>query len=868
MNRILLTVLLLFFAFTGFAKHLKGGFFTYTFLNKTATQIHYNITLTVYMECNATASQVDSKVNFTFFDVSGNKFISAVEVDKTSEKQLVRDTDEECITGDQRGCYYKVVTYELKDVALDLNSSGYTVSFQRCCRIEGINNISQSGTVGNTYSITIPGTSTGYETNSSARFKVNDTYVVCSNSPFSFSFDAEDPNGDILKYSFCDAWSGATSEIPAPTKAAAPPYQIVPYTSGYTGTTPLGGAVTIDPTTGLVKGTAPSIPGEYVVTVCVGEYKGNTLIATTRKELHLVVGNCVPIQASLDPDYITCDGYTLTFQNNAPSNDIKTYFWDFGNGVTSTNPVATVTFTTAGPHPVKLVVNRGQQCADSTTTVAKVYPGFVPDFDVNGICITKPTKFIDKTTATFGTVNGWSWDFGNTATNNDVSSIQNPIYTYNAANTYKVRLIATSSLGCRDTIIKDVKIIDKPDLSLRFKDTLICNGDALQLEAKGNGIFSWSPAGTDMMNENTATPTVSPTATKKYYVQLDDNGCLNRDSVRVRVVDFVTLQARGDTTICATDSVQLSAVSDGLKFLWTPSGTLNNPHILNPMARPTATQVYTITARIGPGLRCVATDDVKVSLVPYPGVNAGLDTLICYNTPAQLQGSIVGSSFNWSPSSTLINANTLSPSVRPLKTTTAYVLTVRDTLGCPKPSRDTVIVNVLPKINAFAGRDTAVVINQPLQFAASGGVDYQWSPGTSLSATDIPNPVGMYRGDFDSIRYKVLVYNEANCVDSAYVTVKVFRTNPSIFVPTAFTPNKDSRNETFRPIAVGISRIDYFRVFNRWGQLVFSTTINGHGWDGKIGGKDQGTGTFVWVVKGIDYTGKPFFSKGTVTLIH
>jgi gliding motility-associated-like protein len=427
-----------------------------------------------------------------------------------------------------------------------------------------------------------------------------------------------------------------------------------------------------------------------------------------------------------------------------------------------------------------------------------------------------------------------------------------------------VRLIATSTKGCRDTVLKDVQIIDKPPLQMRFKDTLICNGDALQLEAIGNGIFSWTPAGGDIVNANTATPTVTPTTTKRYFVQLNDNGCLNNDSVRVRVVDFVTLQARTDTVICATDSVQLSAVSDGLKFAWSPSSTLSNPNILNPKARPATNTTYTVTATIG---HCTAKDDVLVNLVPYPVVNAGSDTTICYATTAQLNGNMNGTSFSWSPVSNLSRSNTLSPLASPVNST-AYILTAFDSLsGCPKPSRDTVMVTVLPKIQAFAGRDTSVVINQPLQLTATGGVDYEWQPATSLSNPKIANPTANYNGSFESIKYKVYVYNEANCVDSAFITVKVFKTAPQVFVPTAFTPNGDGRNDFIRPIAVGITKIEYFRVFNRWGEMVFSTTNNEFGWDGRIGGKEQSSGTYVWLVKAVDYTGKAFFAKGTATLI-
>ncbi|RZM18976.1 MAG: T9SS type B sorting domain-containing protein [Pedobacter sp.] len=87
----------------------------------------------------------------------------------------------------------------------------------------------------------------------------------------------------------------------------------------------------------------------------------------------------------------------------------------------------------------------------------------------------------------------------------------------------------------------------------------------------------------------------------------------------------------------------------------------------------------------------------------------------------------------------------------------------------------------------------------------------------------------------------------------------MFKTPPQIFIPTGFTPNNDNRNDVVRPIAVGITKIEYFRIFNRWGELVFSTTTNGEGWNGKVKGKEQGTGVYAWVVKAVDYTGKEFF---------
>jgi gliding motility-associated-like protein len=865
------------------AEHLKGGFFTYKYLGQGSdpTKLRYSITLTVYMNCNAefNPGQLSNPIPFTIYNAGTGQFIRR-EVPISQRFRLSKSADEECIDGDQRNCYYYIVIYDLPDIELDANTAGYVISYQRCCRIIDIKNVTgNSSTYGNTYSIKIPGSNVGQnaQQNSSASFQVNDTAVICRNSFFQYPFLATDSDNDSLSYSFCEAWTGGgqgngtgpNSSAPDP---AAPPssfaplqYPIIPYAGGYSGGSPLGPNVTINPRTGMISGIAPSLEGQYVITVCVNEYRNGVLIATNRKELHITVGDCGSVSATLDPSYITCDGLTLNFANNTPTG-VNTYFWDFGEaGIvsdTSTAPNPTHQFFDSGTYTITLIVNRGEACPDTTTAIAKVYPGFFPGFTFAGVCVNKPTQFTDTTNTRYGFVNTWRWDFGDTG-NADTSQLQHPTYTYTTPGTKNVTFIVSNSKGCTDTIPKQIEILTKPPLSVAFKDTLICAGDSMQLGATGTGLFTWTPVG-NIINANTPDPVVFPQSTTDYVVQLDDQGCLATETVKVRVVSFVTLQAMADTIICATDSVQLRAVTDGLRYTWNNAGTLSNPNILQPMAKPVdAPTVYTITATIG---KCSAQDDVVVTLVPYPIADAGNDTIICYNTAAQLNGTIVGNSHTWSPTNTLSNATTLTPIATP-RATTAYILSAFDTRGCPKPGKDTVIVVVNPEVVAFAGTDTAIVAGQPLQFNATGGVSYQWSPGTALSSTTIPDPRAVYNGEFDSIRYHLVVADAIGCTDDASVLVKIFRTNPQVFVPTAFTPNGDGKNEIVAPIAVGLSRLDYFRIYNRWGQLVFETTINGKGWDGKIAGKEQGNATYVWIVKGTDYTGKVVFEKGTVTLI-
>ncbi|RYE00550.1 MAG: T9SS type B sorting domain-containing protein, partial [Sphingobacteriales bacterium] len=808
-------------------------------------------------------------IPLTIFN-NDNGQTQAATANRTNFYLLAKTVPEECIINSPVEDFYLVVEYDVIGLDLATNVNGWTISYQRCCRITDIANIfGNSAAVGNTYSVTIPGTLMGADIpkNSSATYQVNDTAIICRNSYFEYSFKASDPDNDSLTYAFCDAWQGGSQQDPAPATAQSPPYVSIAYQTGFGGTIPLGPRATIDPVTGLISGIAPEV-GEYVVTVCVTEWKNGVAVAANRKELHVKVADCSAVRATLEPQYVNCKDFKVLFFNNTPSG-VNTSFWDFGvpglTNDTSNLATALYNYPDTGLYVVKLVVNRGDRCADSSTSTVRVFPGFFPGFRWQGICLNKPTQFLDTSTTRYGVVNFWRWDFGNTAATDDTSRLRNPLYTYPAVGPFNVQLIVGTDKGCLDTVpLRTVTIMDKPPLDFPFRDTLICNGDTLQLSAVGSGSYSWTP-NTNILNANTANPLVWPAVSTWYTAQLDDNGCINRDSVRVRVVDFVTLRMNPDTVICRTDSVQLGATTDGLSYLWSPGSEVNDATLLHPMALPTQPlNVYTLVSRIG---HCTTTGEMRVRTVPYPVVNVSGDTTICFRASVQLQGTTNDTVFTWLPTTWLTNFNTLTPIARPPATTT-YVLKVQDSLsGCPKPAFDTVTVRVMPRIFPDAGNDTMVVAGQPVQLHASGGIRYEWTPATGLNNADTSDPIGFYDINPEYIRYWVRVYDSLNCVDSARLTVRVFRTEPSIFVPTAFTPNGDGRNDLVRPIAVGMREIQYFRVYNRWGEMVFETSVNGAGWDGRINGKDQGSNVFVWIVKAIDFTGKPYFAKGTVTLI-
>jgi len=272
---------------------------------------------------------------------------------------------------------------------------------------------------------------------------------------------------------------------------------------------------------------------------------------------------------------------------------------------------------------------------------------------------------------------------------------------------------------------------------------------------------------------------------------------------------------------------------------------------------------------------------VRYVNVPFPAATFDpARAAICYGDSLRLNATItMGTSYSWTPIATLSQQGsgtisslplTLQALAKPISSTN-YVLRVLNA-GCPNALNDTFHVTVAAPIIVSAGNDTSVVIGQPLQLQATVNDPdaniFTWTPGTGLNRTNIPNPIITLRaGSPQSVIYTVKAANEAGCYGTDNINIKVFQTPPEIFVPNAFSPNGDGVNEVIRPICVGISRLSFFRLYNRWGQLVFSTTEMNKGWDGTLAGVPQASGTFVYVVQGIDYTSRSISKRGAVVLV-
>ncbi len=287
------------------------------------------------------------------------------------------------------------------------------------------------------------------------------------------------------------------------------------------------------------------------------------------------------------------------------------------------------------------------------------------------------------------------------------------------------------------------------------------------------------------------------------------------------------------------------------------------------------TGTYKVRLIVYPGLYCA--DTANALAIVYPYVHAGFmysdscsgEPVSFTNISSSTSGSITSCKWDAFKDTILIahssdyNAN-LDFQVAPQ--TYHVFLAVSNEKGCE--AIDSQWVNIEKSPDQLAFHDTLLSSGTVLQLMVNDGNNnvggiYIWSPSYGLSNPLSPDPILTNTMD---MTYSVSVTNEYGCSMKDTVQVKYYK-GPAIYVPNAFTPNGDGKNDIFKPTYIGIANLKYFRVFNRSGQLVFETKQQLQGWDGNLNGKEAPEGAYVWEAFGIDYLGKTQFQKGTMVLI-
>ncbi len=507
------------------------------------------------------------------------------------------------------------------------------------------------------------------------------------------------------------------------------------------------------------------------------------------------------------------------------------------------NPVSSTLATTT--YAVLVTGANGCTASDSMTVTVHNTPIISAGSDAT-ICYGTSTVL----QAIGGTIYNWT-PF--TALNN--AGIAAPTASPTVTTYYVVQGI--SSWGCINYDTVTVNVLAPPP-AYAGTDTAICYLQSTTLHATGGIGYSWAPANS-LNNSLIPDPLASPSATVDYIVSVTDaNGCVATDTVNVIVHPLPSINAGPDMYLCLGTPLQMS-VTGGIAYQWSPAQDLDDSTLANPTTITTVTTNYIVTGQDNIG--CSNSDSVLVTVIYPLTATANAEVDVCEGLQTQLSAS-GGAFYQWSPSIGLDNPNIPNPSCY-VGQTTSFMVIVSDGICFPDTAYTMVVVHQLPQVNA--GDDQVVLAGDNVPLNGWGtGVSYNWAPPQDIDCAYCLNTTAH---PMITTTYTLWITNDFGCQASDDVVIKVGCTDDVVYVPNAFSPNDDGNNDQLFVRSRGLKVLNYFRVYDRWGSLVFESHDMSSGWDGKVRDKISMPGVYVWYMEGSCANGQKVELQGNVTLV-
>lgn len=641
-----------------------------------------------------------------------------------------------------------------------------------------------------------------------------------------------------------------------------------------------------NPTHTYLGATVPS--QSFTVTLTATNSQG----CTDTKPLVIQVNN--PSAALTPDDYFLCAPQTVTF--TAPSG-YTSYTFSYGSApsaslATASNTTA-YTYTTGGSFTATLNIVDAGGCKSSGVVVVNAHTTPTANFTFtnsnstggNNVCSGSPVTFINTSSSPYTLTPSWNLNTGS-----PVIPSNTVVATYTNTGIIPITLTVTTEqpFACPAVITKTISIFGvKADLNL--DKYTVCLGGAINFNVKDTStLYSWvwgfGDGDTMKLYAGSAPSTIThsytnyPLPNGQTFVSLvyysSQHACRFATTHTVQVVK-IDGNFNRNNEISKKDSVHCIGSIDqfsnqtpnsgGYVFSWNfgDGGTANTQ---NPSYTYTNSGIYTVTLNItDPINNCKGLAIKNMTINALPNAQAyARDT--CAGRPFALTSTVTANgpyTYTWSPSTGVNSINSAS-TIATASVNTTYTLDVTDVNGCKNSTTHSVNIVQMPQSFQW---DTAIVIGQIalLNNYAGSNFSYTWSPPTDLSCTNCPNPTS---SSTVNIIYTVTVADNMGCFMIQNTHTVEILPKSSVDVPTAFTPNGDGTNDVIYVDGWGIKKLNYFRVFNRWGQLLFESTDIKVGWDGTFNGIPQNMETYVYQVSAETYIDKDaLLTTGTFKLI-
>lgn len=764
------------------ASHIVGGEMSYRCLGGQV----YEITLTLRRDCfnGSPEAEFDDPAHIGIFDSEGAIVRSRGQfglllLDFRNDDTLneILKTECEVVGGDV--CVH-TTTYRGK-IELPFLKGGYLLAYQRCCRNKTITNIEDPELIGATYSVVISEDALLY-CNSSPKFGAFPPIYVCGGKPIIFNHQAIDQDGDSLVYNLCVPYAGADTANSKPTRPSRPPFPLVSYKAPFSLSDLLGGSppLQIDQHTGLITG-QPNAIGQYLVGICVDEYRNGRLLSRVRRDFQYNVRFCTtnPVSSFDADNTVLCEGDSLVHFTNKSVN-ARDFTWLFDYPRTTylskdTNPE--FKFPAPGKYKVALVATRAKDCIDTNYLDIYVYgKDFLRgDFDVqyDGCKDSIELTIIDKSFDSLLHIDNWNWS---ARLNNRIvtSAQQNPKFIFQDTGKLTLFLMIESSGGCTDTVEKVFQLNRlKPEF---LSDKIpICIGESTHLIKNPDSRFkyTWFPP-TSLSCAFCPDPVATPTTDILYKVTITDGNCIEEDSVLVKVSDLLGIDIQGDSVICA-DTVSLLA-NGGVESSveWSDVSDFSNILQKGSFAYKTVVaDTKTFFVRALSAFNCPGNDSIRIRNEKIT-MELSVDTVrVCEGDTFQLHVNNTNPNhqltYEWSPDQYIINGNgTQSVTVTiPNCGTFNYAVKTSNQFKCGDSDslKATIVCKPTTGFNVEKNCDNTLV---SFQNESSAG-NYQWDFGDGEKSNE-KSPVHHY---LKPGRYTVTLKVAAECNNSIEKIVDV-----------------------------------------------------------------------------------------------
>lgn len=551
---------------------------------------------------------------------------------------------------------------------------------------------------------------------------------------------------------------------------------------------------------------------------------------------------------------------------------VTKWAYDFGDGTTSTVKDPSHVFNKTGIYKVKLILESKIGCASLVfeKSISVIDP-FNPSFETQSpFCVNNSVKFADLTTSTDG-FSSWQWDFGDGGN----SSLQNPNHTFTKSGNYNVKLTLTSKTSCTSSITKTIKISDLAEID--FLDPGSCIDDLVAFNGlvKTGNVVSWlwdygdgvnDPVekvkqntkhrylGTGIYNVKlqvvsvegcittlTKTIKISGSNPKVLFDVLDkDNLCSNT------AVNF-----KNNSSIVFGNIVKLEIIYEysttGNQVIFTDNNPTSGKIYTNKYPNAAVDKNYQVVFRAYSGNLCFQ-ESAPLTITVHGSPVVVFDNVppVCLNIPKFLLSAAkesTGIAGTIKLEGKGVVGNYFDPALAGVGSHVVRFTFTSDK-GCQEQVSRTIIVSDLPTVNAGKDLDILLAGEKKIEAKVTGnGLKYKWVPAIGLSNDSIINPMSSPKA---TTKYTLMVTSKEGCVvtDEVLVTVHI---DP--FIPNVFSPNGDGINDIWVIKYLETFVSASIKIYNRFGQQVFTAQQYNTPWDGRLNNVDMPVGVYYFIIE-------------------